>query len=172
MLRARGQGQTLLETSGIKVDPHQLLGLEVNPRAATITEIVHWIGYLQWHVRTRGNVRPPEPVIRNFRNIECRDTVLARDRAEYVAEIAGAPDLVVEIPSPGTEERDRNYKRTLYERYGVKEYWIVDPDAHTLERYVLTADRYGTPECYAESEGFESALFPWLSIALAEVFAV
>ena len=36
-----------------------------------------WIGYLQWHYRTRGNVRPPEPVLRDFRNIECRDAVLA-----------------------------------------------------------------------------------------------
>jgi Uma2 family endonuclease len=86
-------------------------------------------------------------------------------------EVAGAPDLVVEVLSPGTEERDRHYKRTLYERYGVREYWIVDPDAHTLERYVLSAERYGTPERYLETEGFASPLFPGLQIALAEVFA-
>ena len=87
-------------------------------------------------------------------------------------EIAGAPDLVVEILSPGTEERDRNYKRTLYERHGVREYWIVDPDAHSLERHILTATGYATPERVGESDGFETPLFPGLVIALAEVFAV
>ena len=90
-IHALGHGQTLLETSGITVDPHQLLGIEVNPRAATIAEMVLWIGYLQWHFRTRGSVLPPEPVIRNFRNIECRDAVLAWDRVEYVTDARGIP---------------------------------------------------------------------------------
>jgi len=71
------QGQGRLETEGLTVDPHQFLGLELNPRAAAIAELVLWIGYLQWHYRTRGNVRPPEPVLRDFKNIECRDAVLA-----------------------------------------------------------------------------------------------
>ena len=72
-----GDTQGRLETAGLTVDPHQFLGLELNPRAAAIAELVLWIGYLQWHYRTRGNVRPPEPVLRDFRNIECRDAVLA-----------------------------------------------------------------------------------------------
>ena len=67
--------QLLLE-SGHTVDPHQLLGLEINPRAAAIADLVLWIGYLQWHYRTRGNVTPPEPVLKNFKNIECRDALL------------------------------------------------------------------------------------------------
>jgi hypothetical protein len=73
------------------VDPHNLLGIEINPRAAAIAEVVLWIGYLQWHFRTRGNVNPPEPVIRDFRNIECRDAVLAYDRVEYVIGENGRP---------------------------------------------------------------------------------
>ena len=52
------------------------------PRAAAIAELVLWIGYLQWHFRTRGDVKPPEPVIRDFHNIENRDAVLAYDRME------------------------------------------------------------------------------------------
>ncbi len=74
-----GDSQGRLETEGLTVDPHQFLGLELNPRAAAIAELVLWIGYLQWHYRTRGNVRPPEPVLRDFRNIECRDAVLTAD---------------------------------------------------------------------------------------------
>ncbi|MCL2876931.1 MAG: class I SAM-dependent DNA methyltransferase [Betaproteobacteria bacterium] len=60
----------------LQVDPHQFLGLEINPRAAHIAEMVLWIGYLQWHYRTHGNVNPPEPVIRRFDNIQCRDAVM------------------------------------------------------------------------------------------------
>jgi len=60
------------------VDPHTFLGLEVNPRAAAIAELVLWIGYLQWHFRTRGG-KPAEPILRAFRNIEVKDAVLTWD---------------------------------------------------------------------------------------------
>ena len=53
--------------------------------------MVLWIGYLQWHFRTRGNVLPPEPVIKKFHNIECRDAVLAYDRKEPVLDEQGNP---------------------------------------------------------------------------------
>ncbi|WP_374609154.1 class I SAM-dependent DNA methyltransferase, partial [Thermomonas sp.] len=76
---------------GETVDPHNLLGIEINPRAAAIAEVVLWIGYLQWHFRTRGDVNPPTPVIRDFRNIENRDAVLAYDRMDYVTDERGVP---------------------------------------------------------------------------------
>ncbi|MFZ2066781.1 MAG: DNA methyltransferase, partial [Xanthobacteraceae bacterium] len=57
------------------VDPHQFLGMEINPRAAAIAELVLWIGYLQWHFRTRGGI-PPEPILRKFKNIEVKNAVL------------------------------------------------------------------------------------------------
>jgi len=76
---------------GETVDPHQLLGIELNPRAAAIAEVVLWIGYLQWHYRTRGDINPPQPVIRDFRNIENRDAVLAYDRVENVLDARGIP---------------------------------------------------------------------------------
>ena len=90
-LEAFGEGQARLDMSGVTVDPHQLLGIELNPRAAAISEVVLWIGYLQWHFRTRGNVMPPQPVLKDFRNIECRDAVLAYDRVEYVTDERGIP---------------------------------------------------------------------------------
>jgi hypothetical protein len=90
-LDSLGHEQAALEMAGFTVDPHQLLGLEVNPRAAAIAELVLWIGYLQWHFRTRGRVTPPEPIIKNFHNIECRDAVLACDRTEPVLDDQGKP---------------------------------------------------------------------------------
>jgi hypothetical protein len=84
-----GHEQAALEMAGFTVDPHQLLGIEVNPRAAAIAELVLWIGYLQWHFRTRGRVTPPEPIIKAFHNIVCRDAVLAWDRTEPMLDDKG-----------------------------------------------------------------------------------
>ncbi|MDF1553449.1 MAG: hypothetical protein P1P84_10330 [Deferrisomatales bacterium] len=83
-LAALGRTQTSLDLQGLTVDPHQLLGLEVNPRAAAIAELCLWIGFLQWHFRNRGSVMPAEPVLQSFHNIECRDAVLAWDATEPV----------------------------------------------------------------------------------------
>ncbi len=68
-----------LELETHTIDPHQFLGIELNPRAASIAELVLWIGYLQWHFKIHGERTPPEPVLRAFKNIECRDAVLAWD---------------------------------------------------------------------------------------------
>jgi hypothetical protein len=82
-------GDARLDLSTHTVDPHQFLGIELNPRAASIAELVLWIGYLQWHFRTRGNTLPTEPVLRSFKNIECRDAVLAYDSAQPARDAAG-----------------------------------------------------------------------------------
>lgn len=83
--------QAAFEIEGFTVDPHQLLGIELNPRAAAIADLVLWIGYLQWHFRVRGDAKPREPVLRAFRNIENRDAILAYDRVEIVTDAGGAP---------------------------------------------------------------------------------
>ncbi|MEX1041570.1 MAG: DNA methyltransferase [Pirellulaceae bacterium] len=75
----------------LTIDPHQFLGIEVNPRAAAITDLVLWIGYLQWHFRTRGREPLKEPIIRKFHNIECRDAVLDWDAVEPVIGEDGQP---------------------------------------------------------------------------------
>jgi hypothetical protein len=72
------------------IDPHQFLGLEVNPRAREIAELVVWIGYLQWHFRTRGGM-PPEPILRDFKTIEVRDAVLAWDAKELLRDKHARP---------------------------------------------------------------------------------
>ena len=85
------EGSRAISTEAQTVDPHNLLGIELNPRAAAIAEVVLWIGYLQWHYRTRGDVNPPVPVIRDFKNIENRDAMLAHDGMEHVTDAAGVP---------------------------------------------------------------------------------
>jgi hypothetical protein len=106
--RAAGGSQQRLEAEGLTVDPHQFLGLELNPRAAAIAELVLWIGYLQWHFRTNGSGLTPQPILKDFRNIECRDAVLACDAVETVLDERGQPvsrwDGVTTKPHPVTGE--------------------------------------------------------------------
>ena len=90
VLRELGQAQMTLEMESIQVTPQQFLGIEINPRAAAIAELVLWIGFLQWHFRTRGDVQPAEPIVRAFHNIECRDAVLAWESVEPLLDGDGA----------------------------------------------------------------------------------
>ena len=69
--------QASLGFEGETVTLQQLHGIELNERAAALAELVLWIGYLQWHIRSRGNAAVAEPVVHNYGNIECRDAVLA-----------------------------------------------------------------------------------------------
>lgn len=91
LLHDLGESQGLLDLHGVTVDPHQFLGIEINPRAAKIAEMVLWIGYLQWHFRTHGRVSPPEPVLRDFKNIENRDALITYDSEELVRDKSGEP---------------------------------------------------------------------------------
>ena len=85
-----GRQEVLSWLSGHSVDPHQFLGLEINPRAAAIAELVLWIGYLQWHFRTRGGM-PEEPILQAFRNIQGKfDAVLKAD-VTLARNAGGAP---------------------------------------------------------------------------------
>jgi Uma2 family endonuclease len=85
-------------------------------------------------------------------------------------EIRGAPDLVVEVISASTRERDRIFKRRLYAKYGVKEYWIVDPEAKTIEVLTLGERGYERAGVYTEGEVLRSPLLAGLQIPLDEVF--
>ncbi len=87
---APGEGDRLA-LAGASVDPHQFLGLEKNPRAVPIAELVLWIGYLQWHFRTRGAAPPAEPVLRDFRTIRHADALLTYDQEEMVRDAHGSP---------------------------------------------------------------------------------
>jgi Uma2 family endonuclease len=85
-------------------------------------------------------------------------------------EIRGAPDLVVEILSPATAEKDRVFKRRLYAKYGVPEYWIVDPEEETIEVLTLGERGYERAGLYHKNETLESPLLPGLRIPLDEIF--
>jgi hypothetical protein len=84
--------QTLVHLEGLRVTPAQFRGIEIKRWAKEIAELVLWIGYLQWHFKLYGEKVPvPEPVLQDFKNIECRDAVLAFDAEEPVLDENGKP---------------------------------------------------------------------------------
>ena len=90
-LEALGHKQDQLGFDGETVTLQQLRGIELNERAAAMAELVLWIGYLQWHIRSRGHASVAEPVVHNYGNIECRDAVLTWDGREPALDAHGQP---------------------------------------------------------------------------------
>jgi len=84
--------------------------------------------------------------------------------------VRGAPDLVVEILSPKTEARDRGIKLKAYARYGVGEYWNVDPQAQVIEVYRLTAEGFHLAATCAQGKTVETPLLPGFSLAVGSIF--
>ncbi len=84
--------------------------------------------------------------------------------------VDGAPDLVIEVLSPSTALKDRREKRHLYEKSGVKEYLLIDPEEHYAEYFRLEDGDYGPSELLGPEDSLALVLFPTLSQTLAEMF--
>lgn len=125
-LHSLGEAQQPLEHTGLTVDPHQLLGIEVNPRAAVIADLVLWIGYLQWHFKTRGDAQPPIPVIRNFHNVKEADALITWTGRKPAIDEHGVPVTLwdrltlKEHPTTGQMVPDEAARIPVYEYSGVK----------------------------------------------------
>jgi Uma2 family endonuclease len=105
--------------------------------------------YLEAHPMGRVFHAPFDVVFSNFDVVEPDLLYVSNERAADVVtplHVRGAPDIVVEIASPSTRKRDETIKRRLYERAGVSEYWIVDPETDVVRIYRRT------------TEGFDRAL--------------
>ena len=84
----------------------------------------------------------------------------------------GAPDWVIEILSPYTSRRDMAEKRSLYERHGVREYWVVDPGNRYVHVYLKgEGGRYGDPQVYVGAATVLSTVCPGFELRIEELFA-
>ncbi|MFL6216093.1 MAG: Uma2 family endonuclease [Blastocatellia bacterium] len=103
-----------------------------------------------------------------FMSHERRGEIASGDR------ITGAPELVIEIVSPGSEneKRDRIAKRQLYGKYGVKEYWVVDPYQRTIEVYVLKGQTLVLDATFSEADELVSSVLPGFSCKVESIFRV
>jgi Uma2 family endonuclease len=82
------------------------------------------------------------------------------------------PDLIVEILSGSTASRDRGEKKAIYQRVGVREYWLVDSRARTVVRFVSAGERFDGGTTFAEGDAVESIALAGLRVQLNELFDV
>jgi Uma2 family endonuclease len=119
-------------------------------------------------------VAPFDVVFSDIDVVEPDLLYIARERFHVLtaAHVRGAPDLAVEILSPGTRRTDEITKRRLYERFGVAEYWVVDPELDTIKIYRRRAVSFErVAELAAETNDvLTTPLLPGWSMSLAEVF--
>jgi Uma2 family endonuclease len=97
---------------------------------------------------------------------------IRKDRLDVIGEkfVSAAPDLLVEILSPGTKTRDRKLKFRLYARFGVREFWIVDAPERSVEVYRNVDGRFRLEGRYSFRETLRSRILPKLRIPLASIF--
>ena len=131
--------------------------------------------WLEEHPAGRLFVAPLDIVLSNFDVVEPDLLYLSQERAAEVLtaqHLRGAPELVVEIGSPSTRQRDETIKRRLYERTGVSEYWCVDPELDVVRVYRRDGDRFARPvELSREAEDtLTTPLLPGLKLPLNRIF--
>jgi len=84
--------------------------------------------------------------------------------------IEGAPDLTIEVLSSSTLEKDRRRKLAVYSQFGVRECWLVDPEAQTIELYAREGGLLRLTRTFSSGEAFASPLFPGLDLPVAGIF--
>lgn len=115
----------------------------------------------------------PCDVVLSEENVVQPDILFVRSRRHHIvgpANVGGAPDLAVEILSPSRRSTDLEIKRKIYARFGVQEYWIVDPDAATVEVLVWSERGYSLAGVYGSQDRLSSPLLPELNLLLSEIF--
>jgi len=118
---------------------------------------------------------PFDVVFSTFDVVEPDLLYMSNERAAAVlteANVEGAPELVIEIGSPSTRQRDETIKRRLYERAGVSEYWFVDPEIDVVRVYRRHAEGFARPlELSAEAgDTLTTPLVSGLSLPLSRIF--
>lgn len=123
-----GDDQYVAELTGHTITPENFLGIEINPRAAAIAQLVLWIGYLQWHFRVNGADRtPPEPILRDVKTIENRDALIDWD--EKVAELDENGDPVTRWDGETMKDHPVTGKKVPDETVRAEVYRYVKPRA-------------------------------------------
>ena len=154
-----------------------MLFAEPSPRRAHQKAVGNLSAILHAWVRAHdlGEVYvAPFDVILDPRTTVAPDLVfVVKDRLAIVAErgVEAAPDLLVEVLSPGTARRDRVRKLNAYARHGVRHYWLVDPEVKTLEAFELVEDAYRLAAAVGDDDELRPGVFPGLAISLPILFA-
>ncbi|MBN1698630.1 MAG: Uma2 family endonuclease [Spirochaetales bacterium] len=113
---------------------------------------------------------PVDVYLSDFDIVEPDLIIIKKENQKIIRDnyIKGHPDMVVEIISPSTQKNDIELKKHLYEKYGVEEYWIVDPDNNEVQQYVLREGTYMKRGTF--TDGITAHILPDLSIDLKKIF--
>jgi len=116
---------------------------------------------------------PYDVLLSNFDIVEPDLVYISNERAKFITSknLQGPPDLAIEILSPGTRRRDERLKRDLYERVGVLEYWLVDPERDVIRVYRSSGGSFQGPVQYARTDVLTSPLMPGLELPLDRILA-
>jgi len=115
----------------------------------------------------------PVDVVLSDTNVVVPDLIyVSNERAKRLTEkhLQGSPDLTVEILSPSTRPRDQRLKRDVYERLGVNEYWIVDPDSDVIVVYRRGDEGFDAPVTFTRGDVLTTPLLPGLELSVERVF--
>jgi Uma2 family endonuclease len=131
--------------------------------------------WLETHAIGRIFYAPFDVVFTDFDVVEPDLLYFSNERAAAVLtpqHVRGAPEIVVEIASPGTRKRDETIKRHLYERGGVSEYWVVDPDVEVVRVYQRGNDAFDRAVELSREAGdtLTTSLLPGLEMPLVRIF--
>jgi len=129
--------------------------------------------YLRTHPVGEVFFAPLDVILTKFDVVEPDVLYVSNERAGILQDwVRGAPDLAIEILSPTTRRTDEVAKRKLYERVGVLEYWIVDPELDVAKVYRREGERFTRIGEFSREEGhsLETPLLPGLQITLDELF--
>jgi Uma2 family endonuclease len=97
---------------------------------------------------------------------------ISKERLDIIKRVINGPvDLAVEVISLGSRTRDRIEKRDLYEQYGVKEYWIIDPEAQTVEVLYLESGRYQLHMRCTPGQTASSRLLSGFQVSISALFS-
>jgi len=114
---------------------------------------------------------PIDMVLSSGRVVQPDVAFVATERLDIIDEIINGPaDLIAEVISPGSRNRDRIEKRDLYQRHGVKEYWLINPEAKTVEVLKLEENEYRLHGCWSQAERAESNLLDGFWVQVARLF--
>ncbi len=132
--------------------------------------------HLEHHPTGQVFYAPFDIIFTPFDVVEPDLVYMSNERAATILtskNVQGSPELLIEIGSPGTRRRDATIKRRLYEREGVSEYWIVDPDADLIRFYRRGKNAFEPPIELSREAGdvLTTPLLPGLNLRLAAVFA-
>ncbi len=129
--------------------------------------------YIQQHPIGQVFAAPFDTVFSEFDVVEPDLLYIARERLEVSTRnnVRGAPDLVVEILSPGTRRTDELVKPKLFERFGVREYWVVDPELNTIKISRLSGTAFVHAAELGAGDSLTTPLLPGFSVSLTDVFA-